>query len=119
MRHVLLHGHMFKNAGTTLDWSLRRSFGAGFYEHRDDAAMREAPDHALAVALRNKAVVALSSHNLPCPPPVIPGVHFHCVFLLRHPIARILSVYAFERAQQAQTPGALTAKRMDLRRAGI
>jgi len=114
MRHILLHGHMFKNAGTTLDWSLRRSFGAGFCGHRDDAAMREAPNNALAEALGNEAVVALSSHNLPCPPPAIPGVHFHCVFLLRHPIERILSVYAFERAQQAESPGALAAKRMHL-----
>ncbi|MEQ8517030.1 MAG: sulfotransferase family 2 domain-containing protein [Chromatocurvus sp.] len=114
MRHVLLHGHIFKNAGSTLDWSLRRSFGAGFCEHRNDAAMREAPEDVLAEALEQEALVALSSHNLPSPPPYIPDVSFHSLFLLRDPVERVLSVYAFERAQRAQTPGAQAAKRLTL-----
>ena len=37
MRNVILHYHLFKNAGSTLDWSLQRQFGAGFVDHRDDA----------------------------------------------------------------------------------
>ncbi|MFN2288478.1 MAG: hypothetical protein ABR578_09125 [Chromatocurvus sp.] len=114
MRHILLHGHIFKNAGSTLDWSLRRSFGSSFCEHRDDAAMREAPRDALAAAFADASIVALSSHNLPSPPPSIDGIVFHTVFLLRHPIERALSVYAFERRQQAMTPGAQAAKRMSL-----
>ena len=114
MRHILLHGHIFKNAGSTLDWSLRRSFGAAFCEHRDDVAMREAPGNALAAALTDETIVALSSHNLPSPPPQIPGVCFQSLFLLRNPIERVLSVYAFERAQQADTPGAQAARRMSL-----
>ncbi|TCO74892.1 hypothetical protein [Chromatocurvus halotolerans] len=114
MRHILLHGHIFKNAGSTLDWSLRRCFGSGFCEHRDDAAMREAPRDALAAGVANSSIVALSSHNLPSPPPSIDGIAFYTVFLLRHPIERALSVYAFERQQQATTPGAQAAKRMNL-----
>lgn len=114
MRHILLHGHIFKNAGSTLDWSLRRSFGAAFCEHRDDAAMREAPDNTLAASLADETVVALSSHNLASPPPRIPGLCFHSLFLLRDPIERVLSVYAFERTQQVETPGAQAAKRMNL-----
>ena len=39
-------------------------------------------------------------------------MHFHRVYLLRHPLLRIRSVYDFERKQDAQTPGALAAKRM-------
>lgn len=114
MRHILLHGHIFKNAGSTLDWSLRRSFGPAFCEHRDDAAMREAPRDTLAAAVSESSMVALSSHNLPSPPPSLDGIVFHAVFLLRHPIERALSVYAFERQQQAMTPGAQAAKRMNL-----
>jgi hypothetical protein len=37
------------------------------------------------------------------------------VFLLRHPIERVLSVYAYERAQEATTPGACNAKTMSAR----
>jgi len=114
MRHILLHGHIFKNAGSTLDWSLRRSFGSAFCQHRDDAAMRAAPQDTLAAAVADASMVALSSHNLPSPPPPLDGIAFHPVFLLRHPIERVLSVYAFERQQQAMTPGAQAAKRLNL-----
>ena len=114
MRHILLHGHIFKNAGSTLDWSLRRSFGPGFCEHRNDQVMRDTPDAALRDALRDPALMALSSHNLPSQPPRARGICFHTVFLLRDPVERVLSVYAFERAQQANTPGARAAKRMTL-----
>ena len=32
--------HIFKNAGTTFDWSLRNNFGEGFLDHREDVLMR-------------------------------------------------------------------------------
>jgi len=115
MRHILLHGHIFKNAGSTLDWSLRRSFGPAFCEHRDDAAMREAPGATLAAAVADASLIALSSHNIPSPPPRMPGIKFHPLLLLRDPIVRVLSVYAFERQQKSDTPGALAAKRLSLR----
>ena len=40
MKQVILHGHIFKNAGTTLDWALKRSFGKAFVDHRRDDQMR-------------------------------------------------------------------------------
>jgi len=33
MRHVLVHAHIFKNAGTTFDFSLSRFFGHDFVDH--------------------------------------------------------------------------------------
>lgn len=115
MRHVLLHGHIFKNAGTTLDWSLRRCFGDGFCEHRADREMRLEPRRALAGALGNERIVALSSHSLPSPVPALDGLVLHPLYLLRHPIARLRSVYAFERRQDARTPGARAARAMGFR----
>ena len=115
MRHVLLHGHIFKNAGTTLDWSLRRCFGDGFCEHRVDRDMRLEPTRTLACALEDERIVALSSHSLPSPLPALPGLSLHPLYLLRHPIERLRSVYAFERRQDAQTPGARAAKAMGFR----
>jgi hypothetical protein len=111
MRHVLLHGHIFKNAGTTFDWSLARSFGAGFMDHRDDKAMREQRARHLAALLsEHPELKAVSSHFLCYPLPELEGVELHAMFLLRHPIERIASVYAFERKQQAETRGARAAK---------
>ena len=39
-RPVILHCHLFKNAGSTLDWSLQRQFGSTFIDHRDGDSMR-------------------------------------------------------------------------------
>lgn len=116
MRKVLLHGHMFKNAGTTFDWSLQRSFGERFVDHRDDVAMRRGGAGYLAGYLQeNSAVLALSSHHLCCPLPEIPDTEMLPAFLLRHPIERIWSVYHFERRQEASTPGAIHAKQYSFR----
>ena len=114
MRHILLHGHIFKNAGTTLDWSLQRTFGDGFLDHRDDKAMRERRRRHLAdLVATMPSLRALSSHFLCCPLPEIAGIRFHDLRLLRHPIERMASVYAFERQQDAATPGAQAAKTLD------
>lgn len=111
MRHVLLHGHIFKNAGTTFDWSLARSFGAAFLDHRNDKAMREQRGKHLASLIAERTdLKAVSSHFLCYPLPVMDAVEFHSIFLLRHPIERIASVYAFERKQEADTRGAKAAK---------
>jgi len=111
MRHVLLHGHIFKNAGTTFDWSLARCFGDGFLDHRDDKAMREQRGRHLAQLLAGQRNLrAISSHFLCYPLPEVEGLEFHSTLFLRHPIERIASVYAFERKQEADTRGARAAK---------
>lgn len=111
MRHVILHGHIFKNAGTTFDWSLERCFGEGFVDHRDDKTMRERRARHLAELVNDApSLRALSSHHLCFPRPDLEDVTFHPVYFLRHPIERIASVYAFERRQDAGTRGARAAK---------
>ncbi|MDO8862509.1 hypothetical protein Q6D67_12430 [Haliea sp. E1-2-M8] len=116
MRNIILHGHIFKNAGTSLDWSLTRSFGDAFLDHRDDQAMRRHGGcHLAEVLAENRDLMALSSHHLPRDIPALPGVRLHCIYLLRHPLLRIRSVYDFEREQQADTLGAQAAKRMSFR----
>lgn len=111
MRNIILHGHIFKNAGSSFDWSLSRQFADNFLDHRDDKAMREQrAKHLAEVVEKHPHMQALSSHHLCYPRPDIDDVVFHPVYLLRHPIERIDSVYAFERRQKAQTPGAMAAK---------
>ncbi len=116
MRHVILHGHIFKNAGTTLDWSLRRCFGNGFLDHRDDERMiSDGRDELRRLVMGDPGLNAVSSHHMSGDYPDIPGVAFLPVFILRHPIARMRSVYDFERQQQADTPGARAAKEKNFR----
>ena len=97
---------MFKNAGTTLDWSLQRCFGEGFVDHRDDDAMRK-PDDYLPTYLENHTQLrALSSHWLPLPVQETPNITPHVIMLFRHPIERCRSVYNFERTQRgSNSPG--------------
>ena len=111
MRHIILHGHIFKNAGTTFDWSLKKNFGKNFLDHRKDELMRKNGSAHLAQLLSDEpGLCAISSHHMTRELPELPGVSFIPVHLLRHPIERIRSVYDFERKQRGATPGARAAK---------
>ncbi|WP_439107240.1 hypothetical protein [Congregibacter sp.] len=114
MRPVLLHAHLFKNAGTTLDWSLARSFSTGFCDHRDDASMRGNPQYLAEYLMDNQQIRALSSHWMPFPLPELDSVQLRPLVILRHPIERILSVYEFERRQAVDHPGTQKARDGDL-----
>lgn len=116
MRTVIAHAHIFKNAGSTLDWSLQRSFGEGFLDHRDDTAMIEQGGiHVRELLEQQPGLVAISSHHMTVKLPEIEGVRIVPIYLLRHPLERITSVYEFEKRQQADTPGAEAAKKYDFR----
>ena len=105
-RTVILHAHMFKNAGTTLDWSLRRYFEDTFVDHRDDLAMRESQAYLSTYIKAHPALSALSSHWLPFPAPLMADTQTRVLMLLRDPLERSRSVYNFERAQEAaNSPG--------------
>ncbi len=116
MRDILLHAHIFKNAGTSFDWSLARCFGEGFVDHREDRAMIQGGASYLAGYIQeNPGVSALSSHHLCYPLPELDEVRLHQCLLIRHPLDRITSVYNFERRQEAETRGAVAAKQMDFK----
>lgn len=77
--------------------------------------MREQGAVYLAEYLReNPHIGAISSHHL-CDTSSIEGMEIIPVYLLRHPIERILSVYNFERIQDSSTPGSKAAKKYTFR----
>ena len=116
MRCIILHGHIFKNAGTTFDWSLHNNFGEGFLDHREDVLMRrDGCNHLRDLVNTTPGLNAISSHSMTRSLPRLPGVEFMPAYILRHPIARIRSVYTFERRQLANTPGARAAKLKNFR----
>ena len=97
-REVILHCHLFKNAGTTLDWALKRSFKRGFYDHRGDESMRRDGVRYLDSFLdSHSSIVALSSHHMPFQPEY--SESYWWLVLLREPIQRVRSVYEFETKQ--------------------
>lgn len=110
-RVVLAHAHIFKNAGTTIDWILERNFGRDFRDDREDQLMLKDPSYLASLIQSSPSMAAVSSHSLPLPAAPIDGVNLQVLAMLRHPLLRVRSVYDFERKQKAQTPGAIHAKK--------
>lgn len=104
---------MFKNAGSTFDSSLQRSFAGTFVDHRDDVAMRRGADYLGPYIQQHADLQSISSHWVTFPLPKIPNICVHLALLFRDPLERIFSVYRFERGQQLDSPGGRQARELD------
>ncbi|GAB2556001.1 hypothetical protein [Rhodanobacter koreensis] len=102
-RTILVHYHIFKNAGSSVDACLKASFGTAWAEfegsHAHDIQSSTQLSHFLAA---NKHLVAVSSH-LARPP--LPWASCLPVVFLRHPLLRAHSVYEFTRKDSSQPYG--------------
>jgi hypothetical protein len=98
--HVLIHYHIFKNAGSSVDASLRHSFGHrwGTFEGSHAHAIQSSGQLAAFMAA-NTHLTAISSHLARPPLP-----HPNClpVVFLRHPLLRSYSVYQYTRMDSSQ-----------------
>jgi hypothetical protein len=116
MRHIILHYHIFKNAGSTVDSILKNSFGnrCGSIEGLNPWDTLGAGD-ILKYAIKNQSIKTISSHHARLPKPHSPNIAFHPIIFLRHPIDRVGSVYSFERRQPINSPslGVKIARRND------
>lgn len=97
-RFVILHYHVFKNGGSTIEAILEREFGGGFATLHGPHASSTLDGRDLERFLRrNPGVTAVSSHHLRYPKPAIRHtVIFDCLFL-RHPLERLDSLYRYSR----------------------
>ena len=115
-RPLLIHYHIFKNAGTSFEWTLQQALGKSLRTYDSPAPYGIlSPDDIINYATRTPEAEAISSHQVVLPAPKIRGRRVVTSILVRDPIARIRSIYAFERRQDASTPGALKAKELDFR----
>jgi hypothetical protein len=112
-RPVILHYHLFKNAGTSLDRTLRANFGATWDSH-EGLGEEWLPHEVREFLFARPWLSVLSSHNAVLPAPRLPGSDVIPVIFVRHPLDRIRSIYDFERKQPVETSGAQTAKNTDL-----
>ncbi|MDG3040952.1 sulfotransferase family protein [Roseicyclus marinus] len=112
-RTIILHYHLFKNAGTSVDAILKRNF-PGKWVTREFPAMGGNNTPLVEAWIRETPeAIAYSSHTMMGPIPQIDGVRVISFLLLRDPIERIKSAYRFERTQTADTWGARLAKEHD------
>ena len=98
MRLVLLHYHIFKNAGTTIDDILDHSFGERF-SPMDEPALEQPISNAelLSHLERHPKLSAVSSHQIRHPLPEAPGYLFFDICFLRDPLERLRSTYDYYR----------------------
>jgi hypothetical protein len=115
-RKVIIHKHLFKNAGTTFDWSLKQNFGKDFCDHRDDEPMRkEGQPYLIRFLKEHPNIKALSSHHVWFRFEADNEIELIPVYWVRHPIERIRSVYNFEKQQKSNSLGARMAKTMNFK----
>ena len=115
-RHVLVHMHYFKNAGTTVDWALEHCFGDRFgtTDELDRPSYQYTPAEVEAFLRKHPKYCAVASHQFRTPFPTPRGMDLHPFTFVRHPIDRVFSVYAFEQKQGDATPGGRKASRSTL-----
>ncbi len=108
---LLIHYHIFKNAGSSFEWALKQVLGESFRSFDSPSAQGFVSARDLMeFAFQNPEVTAISSHQAVPPAPRIFGRDVFTSILIRDPIARIRSIYAFERWQKTSNLGALKAK---------
>jgi hypothetical protein len=112
-RELILHYHLFKNAGTSIDELLRRNFGPRWAIQEFSASRGENAAAVREFIGNNPDLQAISSHTALLPVPQLSGADIFPIIFIRHPVDRLRSAYEFERRQQASTPGARLAKTHD------
>lgn len=112
MRTIILHYHLFKNAGTSIDEILKSNFKEKWIT-TEFKASEDNSEEIKAWILDNPEAVAFSSHTMTGPVPKIHDTNIISIILLRNPIRRIISAYKFERNQQVDTWGANLAKQVN------
>jgi hypothetical protein len=112
-RTLILHYHLFKNAGTSVDEMLQRNFGAQWVTQEFHVPRRDNASAVRGFLVANPQLAAISSHTALLPPPHVHDANIFPIVFIRHPIDRLRSAYEFERMQNAGTLGSQLAKEHD------
>jgi len=115
IRNSIVHYHLFKNAGTSVDEVLKANFPNRWVTREFSDGQQKANVAQVGQWIeQEKDAVAFSSHTAMLPPPELDGVKIFPILFVRHPIDRIASVYVFERNQASDSFGAVLARNTSL-----
>ncbi len=116
MRDILVHFHIFKNAGTTIEWILKKNFSKEFVrKDKDDPSGILTINDIRNILKEDENIKAISSHQIRFPLPKNENINFHPIIFIRHPIDRIFSIYSFQRRRtDTDRPGVRKAKELNL-----
>lgn len=112
---ILVHHHIFKNAGTSFNYALQSYFGDRFIEFDLPNSQVVTASHLEKLILERPDVLAISSHHACMPTPQGENYRTISSVLLRKPLSRIKSIYKFESKQDVATEGAIKAKNLDFK----
>ena len=117
MRFVILHYHIFKNAGTTIENLLQQNFPHTFARFEGAGRNAQLSGAELLSFIRSRPTVrAVSSHALRYPKPYAAGFVFFDLLFLRDPIDRLRSIYNhFLQAAPSDDPLSFLAHQSGLR----
>lgn len=101
MRTVIIHYHIYKNAGTSFDHVLTHNFG-------DRHELFDGPfpfftidqEQLDRIIMRRLNAVAFSSHQIMLPPPSSLDYRALAAIFVRNPFLRIASIYRFKRGPE-------------------
>lgn len=112
MRPLIIHYHIFKNAGSSLDLVLEESLEGEFarWDPGDDADAVYGPRDVISFIRQNVDCRAVTSHTLRLPPPALHGVKVYPLLFLRHPVLRAASVFKYDRSIGIETERQRVAK---------
>jgi hypothetical protein len=95
---VVAHYHFFKNAGTSIDAILEHNFGSAWSKIEFPRSNQRSNSRLVKDWLvKQPNIAAFSSHTALFPLPILDNIVILPIIFLRHPIARLWSVYKFER----------------------
>lgn len=114
-RPAILHYHLFKNAGTSLDALFKEQFPDRWVTAEFPGEPAKNRAGVAAWISEHPDAACFSSHTALMPPPALAEVDITPVIFLRHPLDRIASAYSFETKQQDAGFGATLAKNTSLR----
>lgn len=101
-RTVLVHFHLFKNGGTSVERMLRESLGERWQSYdKPESSGKISANEIVSWIESNPTVAAVSSHQLVGPLPTASFDILPIVFL-RHPLARVRSAWRFEWQKQLE-----------------
>lgn len=111
-RIVCLHFHIFKNAGTTIEWILEKNFPKNAVRMDLERLRGILPMNVVIDYLRrHQNVEAFSSHQISFPLSRVEEFLFIPILFIRHPIDRAVSVYYFNRTRSDIVTEAVTQAR--------
>lgn len=106
-RDILLHVHVFKNAGSSIDRSLGKFFRKK-WKATDPRNSVECylEDDIFSILQKNEEISSISTHQFRFPLTCNDRFLIHPLVMLRHPIDRAFSIYNFERLPSRQATSA-------------